>query len=283
MAVRLVAVALSCWTVANLPAAANAQEPPPESPPEALAATGSGVLPALGREARLYLADSKAILVAPFHWSQTDIEKALGAAAIVGGVMVFDKRLAAESQERRSGFTNSLSKTTTPFGAYAAYGVSSVLIVGGLAFKDSPVTTMGREALEAALLSDLVSSVLKPVFGRERPYVSDNETSFKPFTKNYSFPSGHATVAFATASVIAARSSGWLVPTVAYTVATLVAFDRVNDRQHFPSDVIAGGIIGITIGRFIVHRHQKAEAAQAPKAEFTLFPIRNGLGFAARF
>ncbi len=143
---------------------------------------------------------------------------------------------------------------------------------------------MGREGIEACLIAGLMTDILKPVFGRLRPYQSDNETVFQPFTNNVSFPSGHATVAFAFASVVSARSSGWIIPTASYTLASLVAYSRVNDHQHFPSDVVAGGLIGTVVGRFIVHRHERAESgAPAPKVELSLFPVRNGLGIAARF
>ena len=59
------------------------------------------------------------------------------------------------------------------------------------------------------------------------------------------------------------RTDGWIVPTIAYTLATLVAFDRVNDQKHFIGDVFAGAAIGVATGRFIVGRHRGEDAASA--------------------
>jgi membrane-associated phospholipid phosphatase len=142
---------------------------------------------------------------------------------------------------------------------------------------------MGRDAIEASALAGLIANVLKPAFGRQRPIDANDETVFKPASSNYSFPSGHSTEAFAVASVIATRSSGWLVPTLAYACATVVAFDRVNDHAHFSSDVLAGAAIGITVGRFIVHRHENAAESDGQHPSISLTAIPRGLAVRARF
>ena len=238
----------------------------------------------LGREAKIYYDDSKALLFAPFHWDRNQAWTAVGAGAAVGGVMIFDEPLARSVQNRASAATGQMSKIVTPFGSWAAWAASGAIVVSGIAFGDKQTTAMGREGIEACLIASLMTDILKPVFGRERPFESANETAFRPFSSHTSFPSGHATVAFAFASVVSARSSGWLIPTASYTLASLVAYSRVNDRQHFPSDVIAGGLIGAAVGRFIVHRHERAATGDAPpRAELSLFPIHNGIGIAARF
>ena len=266
-------------------ATAAGQELQEATPAPAPAEAAAGPLALIGREARLYFEDSKALFLAPFHWNGSQIRTAVGAGALVGGFMIFDERLAQDAQSHSSAATNRMSKIVTPVGDWAAWATSGALIVSGLASHDTKLTSTGREAVEACLIAGLMTDILKPALGRERPYVSDNETVYKPLTRNYSFPSGHATVAFAFASVVAARSDGWLIPTVSYTLASLVAYSRVNDAQHFPSDVVAGGIVGAAVGRFIVHRHEHADAVAVPdsKVELSVYPIHNGLGVAARF
>ena len=241
---------------------------------------------AIAREAAIYVDDSKALFLAPFHWDSRQIATAAGAAALTGGLMFLDENTAQRVQDRASPATAKFSQYVTPIGGWVSYAAPAVLIVSGIAFKDNAATTIGREGLEAVALSDLITSVLKPVFGRQRPRDSNNENVFEPFSGNYSFPSGHATVAFALASVVSARSEGWVIPTVSYTLATAVAYCRVNDKAHFPSDVLAGGVIGTVVGRFIVHRHERAEARAAAPAgglEVSVYAIHNGLGMTARF
>jgi len=223
-----------------------------------------------------------ALVSAPIRWKKDDWLTAGAVGAGIAGVMAFDEHLAFEIQERRSPATNRLSKWTTNLGATDAFVISGGLVAGGLLFKDSNVTSMGREALEASVFTGLLSSVAKRAFGRKRPIEANDETAFEFGSSNQSFPSGHTTEAFTLASVIAARSSGWIVPSLAYTAACLVAYDRLNDRAHFPSDIVAGAALGISVGRFVVHRHQPREPA-AHNVEVQVVPIRNGASLLARF
>lgn len=123
----------------------------------------------------------------------------------------------------------------------------------------------------------IASLVLKPVIGRQRPYVSNGETVFDPFSHDSSFPSGHATEAFAVASVIAMRSEGWVVPTLACTAASLVAVSRVEQSRHFTSDDFAGAVLGISVGRFVVSRHRPAPDGLPSATRITLVAIRHGV------
>src|SRR5207237_1383208 len=69
-----------------------------------------------------------------------------------------------------------------------------------------------------------------------------------------SFASTHAAASFAVAAVFADRFErpvGWL----AYSVAGAVAASRVYTKEHFASDVVAGGLIGWGLGKFLASRH----------------------------
>ena len=143
---------------------------------------------------------------------------------------------------------------------------------------------MGRDALEAAVIAGLFTNlIIKPAAGRLRPAESDGRTVFEPFSSHRSFTSGHATAAFAVSSVVAMRAPGWIIPTVAYTLATLVAMDRINDQAHFASDVFAGAAIGLSTGRFIVNRHRRQAEGERPKAVVEVVPIRDGLAVHVAF
>jgi undecaprenyl-diphosphatase len=61
----------------------------------------------------------------------------------------------------------------------------------------------------------------------------------------YSFPSGHATVSFACAAVLAAALPRLRVPL--FALAALIAFSRVYVGVHYPSDVVGGAALGILI------------------------------------
>ncbi|MGJ4844890.1 phosphatase PAP2 family protein [Leifsonia sp. Le1] len=62
---------------------------------------------------------------------------------------------------------------------------------------------------------------------------------------DWSFPSNHATLAFAAAAVIAVLSRRFAVMAAAFGCAVLVAFDRVAQGAHYLHDVAAGAVLGL--------------------------------------
>jgi membrane-associated phospholipid phosphatase len=78
------------------------------------------------------------------------------------------------------------------------------------------------------------------------------------------------------AQVMGSRSR-WLPAAVPHTLATIVSFDRANDRVHFVGDVFAGAAVGVSVGRFVVGRHEPEEAAKAA-LHVEILPIRDGIG-----
>jgi membrane-associated phospholipid phosphatase len=280
----------SALAEAALPAACPAIDPPaePAAAEEETAPPKKPGLPVLvGRalldEGKRWVSDAGALATNPLHWQQEDFRRFGLFAFTVGGLIVADPQIYTGIQDLRSNFTNSVSNATTDFGGPYAYAISGGLILGGLATKNADMRDTGREALEAAVFAGIITNVFKEVFGRVRPYASGGETIFEPFSGNKSFPSGHATTAFAVASVIAMRTDGWIVPTIAYGLATVVAFDRINDQAHFASDVFAGACIGIATGRFLVNRHRRQAEAESGKTEVSLVPIPSGMALRVDF
>jgi membrane-associated phospholipid phosphatase len=114
---------------------------------------------------------------------------------------------------------------------------------------------------EALLSAGLWSSVLKTVSGRTRPGGGSEGRFFTYHPSAHetpgSFPSGHATGAFAVATVFAHvyQEHRW-VSWVAYGTAGLIGAARVAQGRHYPSDVIVGGLLGNSFGRMAVARGQ---------------------------
>ena len=106
----------------------------------------------------------------------------------------------------------------------------------------------------AVAVSNLVTEVLKYSVGRGRPFVGGeaNAFHFSHFAGNpayYSFPSGHATTAFALAFAV---SSVWPASRFAMALyAVIIAATRLVLLAHHPSDVVAGALIGIIGAMFV--------------------------------
>ncbi len=241
---------------------------------------------ALWNELKRYGSDTAALVVAPFHWGAQDGWRAAGAVAMIGGAFAADQEVYAAFARNRSGFTDGVSAATTWYGDPGAMCIAAGLIAGGLLWDDRDVRDMGRDALEAAVIAGFFTNlIIKPTAGRFRPDESDGQTIFEPFSGHRSFTSGHATAAFAVSSVVAMRAPGWVIPTVAYTLATLVAMDRINDQRHFASDVVAAALFATATGRFLVRRHRAESALETKKRAVTIevVPIPDGLALRARW
>ncbi len=255
----------------GLGTAAAAEDAKPASPPP------TGAFAAIGAELGRWGSDSVALVSAPASWDGTDWARFGVFSASVGGLMLADKSVYDFVQDHRTEAGDNFAEAVAPFGAQYAVGVSVGLLAGGLVFSAPGTRDTGRDAVEASVLSAVIVGIMKPTFGRERPYQSNGETVFHPFSSYASFPSGHTTEAFAVASVIAMHSDGWVVPTIAYTTASLVAVARVEQDAHFSSDVFAGAVLGVTVGRFVVSRHRPRPDGPPPAVQFSFLAIPHGV------
>jgi PAP2 superfamily protein len=119
---------------------------------------------------------------------------------------------------------------------------------------------------EALLSAGLWSSALKLITGRPRPGGGTDGKFFEyhagQLKVDGSFPSGHATGAFAVATVFAQvyRDHPW-VSWVSYGTAGLIGVSRVVLARHYPSDVIVGSLLGNSFGRMVVAHEQESGAA----------------------
>ena len=84
---------------------------------------------------------------------------------------------------------------------------------------------------------------LKPMVARTRPYDLLGYEILVRRLGDYSFPSGHTSASFAAATALYAIDRRW--GTAAYILAVLIGFSRLYLGVHFPTDVLAGAVIGI--------------------------------------
>lgn len=111
-----------------------------------------------------------------------------------------------------------------------------------------------REAVRLATAlvveSVVVNGVVKSLFRRERPTIVDPRPHRLRHPRSSSFPSGHATSAFMAATILSEGGRRRSAPAW-YALAAVVAASRVHVRIHHGSDVAAGAVIGIGVGRLV--------------------------------
>jgi membrane-associated phospholipid phosphatase len=202
---------------------------------------------------KLVFGDTKAVLTAPTSWGQEDWRNAGIAFAAVGATAAFDRTIRTHVQANRTAGKDRFMKrwqdinTFYILGGFEAWGE-----LGG----DVRAKNVAMDGLAASLIaSGLITPSLKFVVGRERPNTTSATFKFRPFSGNYSFPSGHATQAFAVATAVAENYPTWWVEGLAYGSAALVGYARIEQNAHYASDVVAGSLIGWSVARAIVHRN----------------------------
>jgi membrane-associated phospholipid phosphatase len=111
---------------------------------------------------------------------------------------------------------------------------------------------IGFDMIRALIVSQSLTQGIKFATQRDRPT-----------GECCSFPSGHASTAFATASVIE-RHFGYRGAWPTFAVAGYVAMSRLHDNRHFLSDVLFGSALGIASGWTVVGRHGRERFAVMP-------------------
>jgi membrane-associated phospholipid phosphatase len=221
------------------------------------------VVCSLKREAVRYVRDAKSLATAPLHWDGKEWTRFGEGSAAVLALYATDRQTSDYVQRHRSSSTDQFAKDITPFGGHRALQASVLMIAAGAGIHNTSLRDAGRDSFESELIAaGVVTPLLKLAIGRARPNRNQGSHSFHPFDKKFdSFPSGHATNAFAFATAVAGHYDGWVVPTIVYTIATGVAVSRVNDHVHFPSDVLAGALIGRGIAKGILARHVSSKVS----------------------
>jgi len=151
-----------------------------------------------------------------------------------------------------------LSRNISNVGLYGTSAASSVLWLSGLATHNEHTQETGALSAEAFANAVPVYVGLQLVTGRERPIEgSGNGRFWRNNALNGSFPSGHALFTWSMASVIAHEYPRPWVKWLVYGTATAVSVTRFTGREHFPSDVVVGSVVGYLIGRHIFQTHCK--------------------------
>jgi membrane-associated phospholipid phosphatase len=220
-----------------------------------------------------------------------------GAATLAAGVVInaeldllTPQDVAALDPADINGFDRPATTHWAPRASTWSDGLLLVTIAGPMSLmavapgSTAPVT-VGVMLGETILLANGIGQLTKTAFRRPRPYVYNDDPDI-PFEKKtaktarQSFPSGHAANAFASAvflSTVYARlhPSSPARPWIwggSLAVATTVGYLRYDAGKHFPTDIIAGAVLGGAIGWLVprVHESDRVGLAIAPGSDGTV-------------
>lgn len=144
---------------------------------------------------------------------------------------------------RNENFDNTfinISNSVTPMSIALPLGVIGV----GLINRDSTITNKGIYIAASIIVAAGITTGLKYSVNRTRPFVTYPEIQKGMNAGSPSFPSGHTSDAFATATSLSLAFPKWYVITPSFLWACSVGYSRMDLGVHYPSDVLAGATIG---------------------------------------
>lgn len=143
-------------------------------------------------------------------------------------------------------------------GGYTQVGSAVATYVIGRVAHSPRISHVGADLIRAQVLNGLITHGMKLSVRRGRP---GGASGHLPAT--YSFPSAHASATWTSATVLW-RHLGWKAGVPAALVATFASGARIQQKQHFLSDVTFGAALGVAAGRTITVGHRGRALVAAP-------------------
>jgi membrane-associated phospholipid phosphatase len=258
----------------------------PISPARAKTDSNSSVFQIIGADLQKSGEKSLLFLTAPFRGSLIDYAWFAGGTAGTVGLIAIDGSTTPYVRSNLDFIRFGNEPTLWKYWGerdYAIIGVGSAYLLG-LMIQDEKMRRVARLCGESLLFSAAVTGAGKVIAGRYRPSETNDVWRWNIWETDdahQSFLSGHATVAFAISSVIAAETDNVAVDVGVYTLATLAALSRVVDGRHWFADVVAGATIGTLCGMFVTHNEDATTFDVGSELKFT--PRLNGLGLQYKF
>lgn len=187
----------------------------------------------------------------------------------------YDRGLSNEIHDRTMPYDSTLQLLTyTADGAILLVACVIASLFGGLS---QALGRTARTAVFSLLASGAMVQIIKGIVGRPRPFLAGDSryrdlamdvTRTAAFSSDFSsFPSGHATAAFAVAWLFSRTVENRLAKVAIVLLAAMAAFTRVALWKHFIADVVAGAILGIAVAelfyRTMITRAQLTEKQKA--------------------
>ncbi len=183
--------------------------------------------------------------------------KEAGILLAVGGLSFWDEPNNQFFQRNQSYLNDALFKIDRIFGEKNILIPTTVLIYAtGLFSQNTYLRTVGLKSTQAIFYSGFIVVCVKELMGRARPYQQLGAHRYKPFSfkeRWRSFPSGHATIAFAFSTIMAEAVPNELWQSFWYSIALLVATARMYHNAHWFTDVLAGSLIGWSVAKYVWH------------------------------
>lgn len=140
----------------------------------------------------------------------------------------------------KNDYSNIISKSVTPVTIAAPVS----LFVAGCATHNKKLQLDAAYFAGGYIVSAIITHSTKRIVQRDRPFVTYPFIEKRDAGGSYSFPSGHTSSAFQSATALSILYPKWYVIAPAYLWASSVGWARIYQGVHYPSDVFVGAIVG---------------------------------------
>ncbi|MFA6505262.1 MAG: phosphatase PAP2 family protein [Treponemataceae bacterium] len=235
--------------------------------------------PAQNLREALFLTLFIAVIASPTHAGGSgsftlDWKKELAIGLPGAALFAYGHFATAEAPEQRTGFgwideslTFPYNKTIDRIGDISQFAAIAALPLLLDSITANEAATVAVMYAESALWAFALKDTLKAAFGRPRPYLSRADTPTELLSDDdryFSFPSGHATFSFMTASFATyiysrgntSAASKWVLGAGVYALAIGTSALRVGGGVHYTADVLVGALLGSAIGIIVPALHE---------------------------
>ncbi len=219
-------------------------------------------------------------IASPLKWQGKDWLAAGTIALSAGALYLADEEIRDFFRRNQNGVGDALTDWSIKYAEYDRIATGlGISIVGGYLLKNEKLMDTGLMSLKSIVLASMATQGLKAVTNRGRPYLElGNEFGQDSGLSEEldSFPSGHTTVLWSMAPIIASqyKDRPW-TPYSAYLIAIVGSLSRIYTDDHWASDVLVGAVIGYSSARLV--------QSSTPKVQLGIMPNLKGLGVAYRF
>ena len=164
--------------------------------------------------------------------------------SIAGNAQNFDIDLLKSINQNETAFKNDFSKTISSSVTVVNIAAPLTLLTVGLARHDKKLQADAAYMAGGYILSTIITQGSKRIIQRERPFVKYPFIVKRGEGGGYSFPSGHTSAAFYSAASLSLLYPKWYVIAPSFMWAASVGYARMYEGVHYPTDVLAGALVG---------------------------------------
>jgi membrane-associated phospholipid phosphatase len=155
-----------------------------------------------------------------------------------------DQRVLMNMMDYRTAGQTKVMQGISDYTQEISFLVPATVAVVGLIDNNKSTLKKSLYLAESAAAATFITYGMKYSFKRSRPFIKNPDLIPAGDGSSPSFPSGHTSVAFSTATSLFLAYPKWYVAVPAFTYAASVGYSRMYLGVHYPSDVLAGAVIG---------------------------------------